>query len=520
MAKHRRRHRPQRDGVIGSALRPVGWSTLLGAVMATTAVTPAFAAPPVTAYAEPGIPDQVPDAGARPSLTAPLQLPGASPTTTPLAPANPGAGLGPLALRITALETEVAGLGEQLKALGLERQQAQTEIDTLSTALTTATAALASAEKAAKSALEHAYKRAVGLPPGAIDSELHALGGLSRLREERPPTSESAQAVQLKRAQEAERAARLAHSQAIIRRQELETRYTGLQTTFKQRQRALLDLRRSNASELAAIEREREAQEQRLGAGYVGGDTVAGTQAHPKAKAALRFALAQLGEAYVWGAEGPNTWDCSGLMWGAYRSVGETLPRVAADQFQGTKSRQVARTALLPGDLLFFSTSSTDASQIHHVGMYVGNGKMVHAPTSNDVVKISTVWWSHYFGATRVFGAVKAAKPSTPPGQTTPKPKPKPITPKPPTTPDPDPTTPGAGPTTPGPGPTTPDPGPTTPGGEPSTPPNPPSSSPSTPANPPEPVRPTDTAGPSASASPTASGGAQATADGSPDATG
>ena len=187
----------------------------------------------------------------------------------------------------------------------------------------------------------------------------------------------------------------------------------------------------------------------------------------------MQFALAQLGEPYLWGAEGPNRWDCSGLMWAAYRSV-------AARRFRGspaTSTRRpsrstVAATALLPGDLLFFSSSPTDASKIHHVGMYIGGGQMVHAPTTGDVVKISTVWWSRFFAATRVVGAVPA--PPVPGGtdhRRQPSPRPRHRNPRPrargpprrargPTTPSPSPTTPSPSPTTPSPSPTTPAPTP------------------------------------------------------------
>lgn len=444
MAKRKHRHQRQRDGVIGPALRPVAWSALLSAALAAAGVaTPAYAAPPlpVAAYAEPGAQDQVPDAGDRPQPAGLVRLPGA--TTSPTSPFFPApvvnTTLGPLALQITAAETALASVGEQLKQLAIEREEIQTDLATLADAWQEARTALSSAETRAKAAAEAAYKRAAELPPGAVGSDLHGLGALSRLQKESPTGSE-AEASQLKRAQEVERAAQLAHSDAETRQQDTAARYAALQTTFHQHEQALLTLRNDNSSQLTAIEREREAQEQRLGAGYSGGDTIAGLQAHPKAKQAVRFALAQLGESYVWGAEGPNTWDCSGLMWGAYRSAGLTLPRVSRAQYQATKTRTVSPNALLPGDLLFFSSSRTDASKIHHVGMYIGGGKMVHAPTTGDVVKISTVWWSRFYAATRVVGAVPA--PATPPSQT---PQPTPTTPSPtPTTPSPRPTNPAS----------------------------------------------------------------------------
>ncbi len=104
------------------------------------------------------------------------------------------------------------------------------------------------------------------------------------------------------------------------------------------------------------------------------GMVLAGGEAHPRALAAVRYALAQLGDPYVWAAEGPNAFDCSGLMWAAYRSAGADyfgLPRVSRDQYYATRHRTVAPSALLPGDLLFFASSSCWTT-IHHVGMYIG----------------------------------------------------------------------------------------------------------------------------------------------------
>ena len=89
--------------------------------------------------------------------------------------------------QITALETEVASLGEQLKTLAIERQQVQGEVDLLtSRAGATLPTSCTRRETAAETAAEDAYKSAAGLPPGAIGSDLHGLGSLSRLQTERP----------------------------------------------------------------------------------------------------------------------------------------------------------------------------------------------------------------------------------------------------------------------------------------------------------------------------------------------
>jgi len=100
-----------------------------------------------------------------------------------------------------------------------------------------------------------------------------------------------------------------------------------------------------------------------------------------------------LGAPYRWGATGPNSFDCSGFTSYVYRQVGVSLPRVSRDQINA--GERVSRKDLAPGDLVFFG------SPIHHVGMYVGGGMMIHAPSSGDVVKISPAFRSNYVGACR-----------------------------------------------------------------------------------------------------------------------
>ncbi|RBO79808.1 C40 family peptidase [Nocardia puris] len=112
--------------------------------------------------------------------------------------------------------------------------------------------------------------------------------------------------------------------------------------------------------------------------------------ARPEAITAIRFACEQLGLPYVWGGNGPEVnggWDCSGLTQAAYRAAGISLPRTTYDQVHtGTP---VPEHQLAPGDLLFYST----AGDVHHVGIYLGAGQMVHAPTFNQPVQIGPYRW-------------------------------------------------------------------------------------------------------------------------------
>lgn len=99
---------------------------------------------------------------------------------------------------------------------------------------------------------------------------------------------------------------------------------------------------------------------------------------------ALRAALTRQGAPYIWGAEGPSTFDCSGLVMWAYRQVGVSLPRVAFDQ---SRVGTAVVSGLLPGDLIALYWP------VSHIGIYVGNGLYINAPQSGDVVKVARVPW-------------------------------------------------------------------------------------------------------------------------------
>lgn len=92
---------------------------------------------------------------------------------------------------------------------------------------------------------------------------------------------------------------------------------------------------------------------------------------------AMQFALGEIGKPYVWGATGPNSYDCSGLMLRAYEAAGVTLPRVSRQQYWAGAQLPVRQAQ--PGDLLFWGYDTSNPDSIHHVAMYLGNGRMVEA---------------------------------------------------------------------------------------------------------------------------------------------
>jgi cell wall-associated NlpC family hydrolase len=118
-----------------------------------------------------------------------------------------------------------------------------------------------------------------------------------------------------------------------------------------------------------------------------------------KADDALNYAMTELGKPYVFGDEGPNTFDCSGLVQYVMAHVGIKLPRVAADQ-QAATARV---TTPVPGDLVFFGMPA------HHVGIYIGGGKMIDAPHTGANVRIENVGTPTNYGRVSGLGSASAA---------------------------------------------------------------------------------------------------------------
>lgn len=106
---------------------------------------------------------------------------------------------------------------------------------------------------------------------------------------------------------------------------------------------------------------------------------------------AVGIALKYLGVPYRWGGSSPDGFDCSGLCQYVYKQLGITLPRTSRSQYNSGAHIAANRIDLLrAGDLVFFGTGG-DASRVHHVGIYVGDGNYIHAPSTGDVVKVSSL---------------------------------------------------------------------------------------------------------------------------------
>lgn len=109
-------------------------------------------------------------------------------------------------------------------------------------------------------------------------------------------------------------------------------------------------------------------------------------------QAVLNLAYSKIGSPYVWGAEGPNSFDCSGFTSYVFRNAaGVSLPRTSSAQ--SGYGRTVSKSNLQAGDLVFFNTSGKGVS---HVGIYVGGGKMIHSPSSGKTVSVTSIDSSYY----------------------------------------------------------------------------------------------------------------------------
>ncbi|MFD0885907.1 C40 family peptidase, partial [Streptosporangium algeriense] len=111
------------------------------------------------------------------------------------------------------------------------------------------------------------------------------------------------------------------------------------------------------------------------------------------------WALTQIDKPYVWASAGPSGYDCSGLTMRAWERVGVKMGHWTGTQW--TAGKHVPYDRLQRGDLLFFGGRTRRPADIRHVGIYIGNGMMVHAPQTGDVVRVAPMWRKDLIGATR-----------------------------------------------------------------------------------------------------------------------
>ncbi|MEV4948171.1 C40 family peptidase [Streptomyces sp. NPDC053755] len=228
-----------------------------------------------------------------------------------------------------------------------------------------------------------------GKRAAAAKQRAEATKSLQSLTESQAALRTSKQTVQGKLAQARTLLARLT-AEEKARLAELE-RKREAEARRKAQERAEAEAARAKAE--AERRRQEEASREQRPESPVTPPPTGGSTYAAKAAKALEFARDQIGKPYVWGATGPSSYDCSGLTQAAWKSAGVDLPRTTWDQVKvGTR---VATDDLLPGDLVFFY------DDISHVGLYIGDGKMIHAPKPGANVREESIYYMPIYGSVR-----------------------------------------------------------------------------------------------------------------------
>lgn len=190
----------------------------------------------------------------------------------------------------------------------------------------------------------------------------------------------ASQAAAFEKVQEQKRELDQQRKEATAKLAELEKTRTKLAKDKKEVQSKLAEAQRvlntMNAKERAEQERASRGSDDRVDLGN-------STSASQRAAAALSAAQSKIGSPYVWGATGPNSFDCSGLTSWAYAQAGVSIPRTS--QSQASAGTRLTMSQLKPGDLVLFY------SDLHHVGLYAGNGQVLHAPRSGETVRYESI---------------------------------------------------------------------------------------------------------------------------------
>jgi peptidoglycan DL-endopeptidase CwlO len=286
-----------------------------------------------------------------------------------------------LVAEATQLSNEVDSLGQQYDGLKIQLAHANSEVKIADQAAGRAEAAMAGSQKAV------AQLAAMGYMNGGMDPTLQMLTSgnpdlfLSQASTVEQLDDEAGMRLStLQREQLAAERAQTTAKEEIATANQLQSQINGKVKTIN----AKLDILNSSAMTQAMAVFDKTGNYPNI---VLPEATNVGTTA-------LRAALTQRGKPYVWGAAGPNSYDCSGLVMWAFAQEGISLPHYTGDQWNS--GMHVSRADLEPGDLVFFF------ADISHVGIYIGNGLMVDAPSTGQVVQVQAVFWDEYVGAVRI----------------------------------------------------------------------------------------------------------------------
>jgi cell wall-associated NlpC family hydrolase len=295
-----------------------------------------------------------------------------------------------------------------LDAATTEVDRAQAELDSASAQERAVASSVAKATGALRQAAIDAYVTSGAAPAGAV------AGNLVNAYEQRRAIVQTALAGAAVRVQElraAQRQRQEAQLSAAVARQKAESARAGAQmATAKAKSAAqaaafqqatllaTLSQVNSNLAQLVAVADAVRMQDayKKFAANNSLDIPVTGLLAAPirQTAGAIQDVLTRVGMPYVWGAAGPDSFDCSGLVQWAWAQAGVHLPRIASDQ--QAWATPVPISQLAPGDLVFFG------SPAHHVGMYIGNGLMINAPHAGASVTVVPMWWHDLAGFGRI----------------------------------------------------------------------------------------------------------------------
>jgi len=387
----------------------------LACAAALLTAAPALAAPSVPPVAPPS-------AAAPPTPAAGLpQAPAGAPAPAPISPAVAAARRAADALqaKVDALQVATEQAVEHYNAVISDLHAAQTRHRRAALELSRARQAQAAADRAADSRIRSLYIS--GGPPGLLDVTVNGGQGadlFNRFDDARFVVAADRARLQVAiaaaaRSAAAERALasalatqrRLAASAAKARKS-VEAQLAAQQKLLAGASKAVQQLldaeRKAAARAAAALAADIRAAQARAGGGGAAFSTGSAVPAllSPFLRAVLGGAEAELGKPYQWGATGPVSYDCSGLVQHAFAAGGIALPRTSRAQWLA--GSHPAGGDVQPGDLLFWAGVPGDASSIHHVAIYVGGGYMIAAPHTGTVVQVQPVYPSGFFGVTRI----------------------------------------------------------------------------------------------------------------------
>ncbi|MEY3434198.1 MAG: hypothetical protein RL057_578 [Actinomycetota bacterium] len=317
-------------------------------------------------------------------------------TLAPSASAAPSADLRSVRAEVERLQEDAAEAGENAQAAKIQLAKLKKQLDSVQQQADLQKQSVQSIEKSLAAIAVARYK-STGLGEGlellfSSDPSLYlsAAGSLENVTRK--------QAIELRKYATAKQrldATSLTVGDKLRLVQAAEARYRAQASQVKaklaQAEKLLAKLEKADRERLLKLqamdeeERRRYSLEQAKLANAVSG----------RAGTALRYAVKQIGDSYVWGAAGPIKWDCSGLTMRAFQQAGVRLPHSSRAQFG--YGRSISRSNLQPGDLVFFG------SPISHVGIYIGKNKMVHAPRPGARVQIAE--FGNYFGRKKYVGA-------------------------------------------------------------------------------------------------------------------